>query len=89
MTVATLLNLMIFEPHHFIPKIAPTPLLMMIISEHDSTTSSDSQLEAYRQAREPKTLKVLQDTGHFEIYFRDKSKEHVDAQLKNLKNLFA
>ena len=55
-----------YEPGIYIPRISPTPLLM-IVSSHDTVTPTDLALNGYEQALQPKKL-VLLDGGHFVPY---------------------
>jgi fermentation-respiration switch protein FrsA (DUF1100 family) len=55
-----------YEPGVYIDRIAPTPMLM-IVAAQDHLTVVDQALEAYRQALEPKRLKILPG-GHFDAY---------------------
>lgn len=50
----------------FIPRIAPTPLLMVVAS-HDDYCFTDEQLRAFAAAGEPKKL-VQVEGGHFDFY---------------------
>jgi fermentation-respiration switch protein FrsA (DUF1100 family) len=56
----------IYEPGVWIPRISPTPLLM-IVGSHDTITLTDVALASYEQALEPKKL-VLIAGGHFDPY---------------------
>lgn len=87
-TAQTVLNIKHFEPKYFLHKISPTPLLM-VVAEHDTTTSSESQLEAFELAKEPKSVHVIKDVGHFEIYFGPAFEENIQVQLDFLKTTFA
>jgi fermentation-respiration switch protein FrsA (DUF1100 family) len=55
-----------YDPGHFVSRVSPTPLLMVVAS-HDETTPADLALEAYERALDPKRLVVVAD-GHFESY---------------------
>ena len=50
----------------YLPRIAPTPLLM-ILTEEDTTTPTDLALEAFALAREPKQL-VIVPGHHYRVY---------------------
>lgn len=65
-----------YEPGVFIPRISPTPLLM-IVGTHDTVTPTDLTLNGYEQALQPKKL-VLLDGGHFVPYV-DRFKESSNA----------
>ena len=55
-----------YEPGAFAPRIAPTPLLMIVCSG-DTQTPIRGQLETYAQALEPKKLLIL-DGKHYDAY---------------------
>lgn len=55
-----------YEPAPWVPRISPTPLLM-IVAEEDWVTPTDLCLAAYNAALEPKRL-VLLPGGHFDPY---------------------
>ncbi|MBV1799258.1 alpha/beta hydrolase [Siccirubricoccus sp. G192] len=55
-----------YEPGIWVPRIGPTPLLLLV-AEADTVTPADLALEAYNQALEPKQL-VLLPGGHFDPY---------------------
>jgi uncharacterized protein len=55
-----------YEPGVWVPRISPTPLLM-IVGSHDVITLTDLALASYEQALEPKKL-VLIPGGHFDPY---------------------
>ena len=55
-----------YEPGDYAPRIAPTPLLM-IVADKDETTPADLALAAFGNAKEPKRLLRLA-CGHFEAY---------------------
>lgn len=55
-----------YEPGHWLPRIGPKPLLMVVARE-DTITPTDLQLAAYERAVEPKRL-VLVPGGHFDAY---------------------
>lgn len=59
------------EPGQYIEQVMPTPLLM-IVTTRDIVTPTDIALDAFKRAREPKEL-MLVDGGHMEVY---------DAQFK-------
>jgi fermentation-respiration switch protein FrsA (DUF1100 family) len=58
-----------YEPGDYLPRITPTPL-MMVVAAGDHLTVSDLSLAAYGRAHEPKKLLVL-PCGHFEAYVGD------------------
>ena len=55
-----------YEPGSFAAAIAPTPA-MMIIAEHDVTTPTAWQLEAFESMGEPKRLLSI-DCRHYDVY---------------------
>ncbi len=55
-----------YEPGIHIARIAPTPLLMISMTD-DSVTPTDEILAAYERACEPKRL-LLRPGGHFDVY---------------------
>ncbi|HEX7447914.1 MAG TPA: alpha/beta hydrolase, partial [Pirellulales bacterium] len=61
MLAATRINL-----RRYVPRIAPTPLLMMI-GNRDTYCFSDVQRQAFESAGEPKKL-LQADGGHFDFY---------------------
>ncbi len=66
MTVRSLELLRTYEPVSFVADIAPTPLLM-VIADHDTTTPTEWQVEAFEAARDPKRLARI-DCRHYEPY---------------------
>lgn len=55
-----------YEPASFAPRIAPTPV-MLVIAAHDRTTPTEWQLEMYATMGEPKALTRL-DCRHYDVY---------------------
>jgi fermentation-respiration switch protein FrsA (DUF1100 family) len=55
-----------YEPGVWVPRISPTPLLM-IVASHDTIILTDLALASYERALEPKKL-VLIPSGHFDPY---------------------
>lgn len=55
-----------YEPGDCLPRISPTPL-MLVVAAQDHLTVADLSLAAYGRAHEPKRLLVL-PCGHFEAY---------------------
>lgn len=55
-----------YEPGDYLPKISPTPLLL-VVAAGDHLTVADLTTEGYERARQPKKLLVLPG-GHFEAY---------------------
>jgi fermentation-respiration switch protein FrsA (DUF1100 family) len=68
-----------YEPGASIPHIHPTPLLM-IVCRDDQTTPPDDAIEAFATAREPRRLVVLEG-DHYDVYgalFNDSATAAVD-----------
>ena len=55
-----------YEPGAWVPRVSPTPLLM-VVALNDTITVTDLALAAYERALEPKGL-VTVDGGHFDAY---------------------
>ncbi|MBV9192849.1 MAG: alpha/beta hydrolase [Solirubrobacterales bacterium] len=55
-----------YEPGHWIARVSPTPLLM-VVALADRITLTDLGLRAYEQALEPKRLVTIEG-GHFDPY---------------------
>jgi fermentation-respiration switch protein FrsA (DUF1100 family) len=55
-----------YEPGIWAPRVSPTPL-RMIVATHDEITGTDLALDAYENARQPKSV-VLIPGGHFDAY---------------------
>jgi uncharacterized protein len=55
-----------YEPGPWVPRVSPTPLLMVVAS-HDTITVTDLALTAYEQALEPKKLAIVPG-DHFDAY---------------------
>lgn len=68
LTLRSLELLREYEPHSFVSRIAPTPLLM-IIADRDTQTRTDWQVETFGKAREPRKL-VRLDCRHYDPYSR-------------------
>jgi fermentation-respiration switch protein FrsA (DUF1100 family) len=86
-TLQSVFNISIFEPRAFIHRISPTPLLM-VIAEKDATVPTSSQYEAFAAAGEPKTMSVIENCEHFDLYFGAKFDENISAQLRFLRAVF-
>lgn len=67
-----------YEPGDYLPRISPTPL-MMVVAAGDHLTVSDLSLAAYGRANEPKQLLVL-PCGHFDAYVGDAFRTSAPAQ---------
>ena len=65
-TIRSLELLREYEPHAFIERIAPVPLLL-VIAAHDTQTPTTWQQEAFARAGEPKRLVEL-DCRHYDPY---------------------
>jgi len=55
-----------YELGHWIARVSPTPLLM-VVATHDAVTLTDLGLAAYERALEPKRLVTISG-GHFDPY---------------------
>jgi fermentation-respiration switch protein FrsA (DUF1100 family) len=69
LTLRSVEMLLEYEPLTFVPRIAPTPL-MIIAAAHDRITFTDEALAAFQAAGEPKQL-VMLPGGHFDAYTQD------------------
>jgi len=58
-----------YEPRDYVPRISPTPLLM-VIAAGDHLAVADEAFAAYNRALEPKRILVLKG-GHFDAYVED------------------
>jgi len=67
-----------YEPGDYLPRISPTPL-MMVVAAGDHLTVSDLSLAGYGRANEPKRLLVLPG-GHFEAYVGEAFRTSAPAQ---------
>ncbi len=65
-TLRTVEMLSEYEPEIYVPRIAPTPLLMLV-AENDVLCQTDLELATYETARQPKKLVILPG-GHFDAY---------------------
>jgi uncharacterized protein len=65
-TVRSIDYALAYDVTPYLPRIAPTPLLM-ILTEEDTTTPTDLALEAFAAAREPKRL-VMIPGHHYRVY---------------------
>jgi uncharacterized protein len=65
-TVRTVEMLGEYEPETYLPRISPTPLLMLV-AETDHLTPAHLAIDAYERARQPKELVILPG-GHFDAY---------------------
>jgi len=55
-----------YEPGHWIARVSPTPLLM-VVAARDTITLTDLELAAYERALQPKRLVTIEG-GHFDPY---------------------
>jgi hypothetical protein len=67
-----------YEPGDYLPRITPTPL-MMVVAAQDHLTVADISTAAFSRAHEPKELLVL-PIGHFDAYVGDAFRESSAAQ---------
>jgi fermentation-respiration switch protein FrsA (DUF1100 family) len=65
-TVESLEKFLEYSPAVFLPRVSPTPLLI-VVAENDTLTPTDVAIAAYETAREPKRLAILPG-GHFDAY---------------------
>ncbi|WP_413711713.1 alpha/beta hydrolase [Rhizobium sp. Rhizsp82] len=76
-----------YEPGTWVPRVSPTPLLMVVAMD-DTITVTDLALAAYERALEPKKLVTIKG-GHFDPYldeFRAASSAAVAWFTKHLGN---
>jgi fermentation-respiration switch protein FrsA (DUF1100 family) len=57
-----------YSPAVYVPRVSPTPLLMMV-AENDVLTPTDLAIAGFATAREPKKLVILPG-GHFDAYVK-------------------
>ena len=79
-----------YEPGIWVPRVSPTPLLM-VVGLSDTVTPADLALAAYERALEPKKLQLI-SAGHFDPYLSqfDKAsgaaiawfREHLDSSAE-------
>jgi uncharacterized protein len=65
-TVESIEKFIEYSPAVFLPRISPTPFLMMV-AENDILTPTDVAVAGFQNAREPKKLVILPG-GHFDAY---------------------
>jgi fermentation-respiration switch protein FrsA (DUF1100 family) len=65
-TVESLEKFLEYSPAVYLPRISPTPFLM-VVAENDTLTPTDVAIAAFETAREPKKLTILPG-GHFDAY---------------------
>lgn len=78
-TVRSTRKARMYEPGRWVRRVSPTPLLL-VITDRDTITLTDTALAAYEQALEPKRLELLPG-GHFDPYvagFAQSSRAAVD-----------
>jgi hypothetical protein len=64
-----------YEPGHWITRVSPTPLLM-VVATRDTVTLTDLELKAFERALQPKRLVTIEG-GHFDPYL---SQFHVASE---------
>jgi len=69
-----------------IPRISPTPLLM-VVAAYDTAVPADIALSAFEKALQPKKLVILK-AGHFEVYGGDHFGPNTAAQIEFLRESF-
>ncbi len=67
-TVESLERFIEYTPGVFLPRVSPTPFLMLV-SETDILTPTDLAISAFETARQPKKLVILPG-GHFDAYVK-------------------
>jgi len=67
-TVESLEWLFLYHPVLFVPKVSPTPLLI-VVAENDELVPTEVTLRAYNGALEPKKI-VIVPGGHFDAYVK-------------------
>jgi hypothetical protein len=65
-TVESIEKFFEYSPAVFLPRVSPTPFLM-IVAENDILTPTDISIRGYETALEPKKL-VIVPGGHFDAY---------------------
>jgi dienelactone hydrolase len=65
-TLRSILNARMYEPGHWVDRVSPTPLLM-VVAKDDTIAPTDLALAAYEKALEPKRL-ALVDGDHCDPY---------------------
>jgi uncharacterized protein len=65
-----------FDALPFVPRISPTPLLM-IVASHDTITPTNLALEAFERARAPKQLVIIE--GHHYVPYRERFADSSNA----------
>jgi uncharacterized protein len=65
-TVRSIRAARMYEPGNWVPRVSPTPLLM-VVALNDTITVTDLALAAYERALEPKKLAMIPG-GHFDPY---------------------
>ncbi|MDP8961713.1 MAG: alpha/beta hydrolase [Actinomycetota bacterium] len=65
-TLESVEQLLAYSPGTYLPRISPTPLLL-VVADQDILTPTDLAVAAYERALEPKKL-VLVHGGHFDAY---------------------
>ncbi|TCP88231.1 hypothetical protein C8J31_10384 [Rhizobium sp. PP-CC-2G-626] len=76
-TVRTTARALAYDVRQFMRRISPTPLLMVVASD-DQTTPPSLALEAYEAALEPKKLMMIRG-GHYGVYWPHLSRDLVTA----------
>jgi uncharacterized protein len=65
-TVESIEKFLEYSPATFLPRVSPTPLLLMVAAE-DTIAPTDVAIAAFEEAHQPKKL-VIVPGGHFEAY---------------------
>lgn len=83
-TLQSLFKLLKNEPRAYVPRISPTPLLM-VVAELDLAVHVPTQLAVFGEAGEPKELLFMPKTGHFDVYSGPAFEVNIEKQLEFLK----
>ncbi|CAG8074173.1 unnamed protein product [Penicillium salamii] len=86
-TLQSLIHAVSHEPRAAITRITPRPLLF-VIAENDAVIPSDTQLQVFSDASDPKRLHIIKGAGHFDPYFGVPFEENIKVQLEFLKDIF-
>ena len=68
-TIESLEKMLEYNVSVVLPRIAPTPVLM-VLAEKDTLIPIDMAKQGYERLREPKGI-CLVDCGHFDLYYRE------------------
>lgn len=68
-TIESLEKMLEYDVTSAIPRISPTPLLM-VLAEYDTLIPIDLAKKSYERALEPKAISIL-PCGHFDVYYKE------------------